>query len=402
MRARLAALATLALGLTAAYAVGQEQNVVSYRLGLGGSFLQIPPLPPPPDPIPLVTEEFKYVHGNETPGEVFNRLETPTIRWDAIVQVEGPNFGGANLVINLAVRAGAADGPLVTAAAFGGDSCEGCPPVQANFSIGISVREGEYGTITWSALRGGANLSFSNPGLTYPGELRGMGAGYINWNSPSSNVPGVGRITLPDGTPGLGHHPAFDGKIDISNLPNGTYYLVLTQGIINVLRDDLDLNQRQGSFVKRARVTPDAHISFVVTDGTDPPPDDDPGNNGGGGDGGDGDDEGDGGQDDGDGEVEFPDEIEGAEAADPEIQDPGPNPYEGEQYPAGELHPGQNDDSITDGGGINPQMSVDEASANAAPPFCFCACGVAEAALLCSVLLCVIPRRGHRHGRPYR
>jgi hypothetical protein len=108
-------------------------------------------------------------------------------------------------------------------------------------------------------------MSQYDDGAAYPGELQGMGAGYVGWNGFNSVRPGVGRLTLPNGNPGLGHHPTFDGKIDISGLSPGLYYLVLTQGTgVNVLRDDVNLSQSQGSFAKAADLRLGTEIPFYV------------------------------------------------------------------------------------------------------------------------------------------
>jgi hypothetical protein len=121
-------------------------------------------------------------------------------------------------------------------------------------------------------------MSFSSSGTANPGKLDVLGAGYVNWVNPANQVAGVGRLTmpngtpgLPDGTPGLGHVPVFDGRIDISALPTGTYVLELVQEghAINVLRGDVDLTQSAGSFATRADVTPNTSISFVIDRGDD-------------------------------------------------------------------------------------------------------------------------------------
>ena len=129
------------LMLTTTSVLGQDENTVFYRLGLDGTYTPVPLDPDPifPSPCALLSpvgEECAYIHGDETPGQVFNRDVTPQIRWDAIVVVTGPNFGAANLVINLQVHVGSVDGPVATAANFTGDYYEGCQVVPANFSIG--------------------------------------------------------------------------------------------------------------------------------------------------------------------------------------------------------------------------------------------------------------------------
>jgi len=127
--------------------------------------------------------------------------------------------------------------------------------------------------ITYPVSFGGPNMSFASGGTANPGKIDVLGAGYVNWVNSNSQVAGVGRLTmpdgtpgLPDGTPGLGHVPVFDGKIDISSLPDGAYYLELVQQghAINVLRGDVDLTQSAGSFARRADVTPNTAIAFVI------------------------------------------------------------------------------------------------------------------------------------------
>ncbi|GMU22851.1 MAG: hypothetical protein AMXMBFR13_29350 [Phycisphaerae bacterium] len=270
------------LTLVAAPAVAQD-NVVSYRLGLQGTYTPLPLIEipgfgmvqdHPPGP------QYKYIHGDETPGQTFDVTQTPVIRWDAIVEVTGPNYGAANLVINLALHRDSPAGPIAAQATFSGDY----PPGAAiNFSIGVSTTPNHYGSIVDPIAYGGPNMNhFDQHGSSSPGELKGVGAGYVSWGGFTSVRPGVGRVMLPNGSPGLGLHPTFDGKIDTSDLPNGTYYLVLTQGTgVNVLRDDLDLSQPQGSYARAANVRNGASIWFRVTGSSNTG-----GGNGGGGGGG--------------------------------------------------------------------------------------------------------------------
>lgn len=258
-------LVTFATALTA---LGQTTSTVKYRLGLQGTYTPGPVCPPncgPADP------SVAYVHGNEASGQVFSPDETPEIRWDAVCEVSGPNQGGANLIIDLRVRRDTVSGPIATEATFSGDTGQA-----ANFSYGVSTQASMVAPITYPVSVGGPNMSFSSTGTTNPGKLDVLGAGYINWINPSQVVAGVGRLTMPSGTPGLpdgtaglGHVPIFDGKISISNLPAGTYHLVLLQEghAINVLRGDVDLTQSAGSFARRADVTPNTSISFVVDRG---------------------------------------------------------------------------------------------------------------------------------------
>lgn len=262
-RTVMAILVTLATTLTA---LGQTNNVVEYRLGLQGTYTPGPVCNPPN--CTLADPDVAYVHGNEANGQVFDPAVTPKIRWDAICEVSGSNQGGANLIIDLRVRRNSVDGPIATEAIFTGDLGGA-----ANFSYGVSTQADIVAWITYPVSFGGPNMSFASGGTANPGMIDVLGAGYVNWVSPNSQVAGVGRLTmpdgtpgLPDGTPGLGHVPVFDGKIDISSLPDGSYYLELVQEghAINVLRGDVDLTKSAGSFARRADVTPNTAIAFVI------------------------------------------------------------------------------------------------------------------------------------------
>lgn len=253
------------------------QDAVQYRLGLGGTYV----------PIPLVQDqllgvtvqqrplgpEYRYVHGNEANGQTFDPAKTPIIRWDAVVAVTGNNYGAANLVSDLAVRNGSVDGPIVTDAVFSGDYPDGAA---ANFSIGVSISTGRWAAIIDAVGDGGTNMALFTRGVAVPGQLLGIGAGYINWNSPQLVRAGVGVAAvagaMPNGSAGLGQNPTFDGKIDISRLTPGTYYLVLSQGTgVNVLKPELNPSQAAGSFAKAADLRPTASISFVISGTTTPP-----------------------------------------------------------------------------------------------------------------------------------
>lgn len=244
--------AAMALGGTTPATAGED--IVQYRLGLGGSY--IPPAEGPLGP------DYQYIHGSNSSQQVFNALAMPFIRWDAVVEVTGPNRGAANLIVDLEIRSGAPDGPLALDASFLGDGA-GLP---ANFSVGASTVPGYSARIVDPVDRGGPNMSFFNYGTASGGRLEGLGAGYANWLDPASVRAGVGRVALPDGSPGLGLHPTFDGRIDISRLPAGAYYLVLSQNEgVNVLRDDKDLTQAANAFARQAAQRPGSCIGFVVT-----------------------------------------------------------------------------------------------------------------------------------------
>lgn len=237
------------------------QDTVRYRLGLKGTYYAPPPCQFP-DCFFLTAPAYR--HGNESNGQRFNPLRTPAVRWDAICEVEGPNQGAANLVINLELRVGSASGPIATNAVFLGDDEDG-DPGPLNFTFGISTQPNRIARIIDPVAAGGPNMGLFTTGIAGPGHLSGAGAGYISWDGRQFHRAGIGRATLPNGKPGLGSPPLFDGKVNISQLANGTYVLVLTPGSgTNVLEDDFDADQPSGHFAKRATNRVGDSISFEV------------------------------------------------------------------------------------------------------------------------------------------
>ncbi len=265
----------LGVAFCAGVASGQATNSVRYRLGLGGTYTPPPPMMCPPDCTPV--SGTPYIHGSETNGQESDPATTPVVRWDAICIVEGPNQGAANLVVNLDVRSGSTTGPVAIAATFSGDDSTG--PGPTNFSYGVKAHAALpdfVGRIIDPRFFGGPNMAQLSYGTLTPGEILGAGAGYQSWPGASQNRAGVGRLTLPDGSAGLGQIPVFDGRINVAGLAPGTYFLVLTQGEgVNVLKAGLNLNLPQNSFALPADLKPSTSISFVI-----------PGSGGGGGGGG--------------------------------------------------------------------------------------------------------------------
>ncbi|HOB75940.1 MAG TPA: thrombospondin type 3 repeat-containing protein [Phycisphaerae bacterium] len=250
------------LALTAIAAPPDNVDVVRYHLGLGGAY--VAPIEGP------LSSAYQYIHGSDSTHQVFNVPVTPVIRWNAVVETTGPNNGVANLVVNLEVHSGAPDGPLATDATFSGDSAD----LPANFSVGISTVPGYAARIIDPVAHGGPNMRFWSYGTASGGKLEGLGAGYVDWNNPAEVRAGVGRAILANGSPGLGLSPTFDGKLDISRLPAGTYYLVLTQSQgVTVFRGNKDPAQPNRAFARQADEIPSASIGFIVAH--DPVPEND-------------------------------------------------------------------------------------------------------------------------------
>ena len=256
----------------------QTDDVVKYRLGLNGVYHA----PPPRDCEFCALSGIPYEHGSEALDQVFDPTQTPEIRWDAVCDVSGPNQGAANLVINMEVHQNLPTGPIATDAFFPGDNDAGGA---LNFSWGVSVKPDAVGRIVDAIFDSGPNMSQQSYGVASPGKVEGAGAGYTFWGGKSFHIPGVGRETLPNGKPGLGVLPIFDGKINIENLADGTYYLVLRQGTgVNVLEDGVNLDNAVGDFAKRANVRQNAALKFQIK--REPPPTTGGGNTGGGSSGG--------------------------------------------------------------------------------------------------------------------
>jgi hypothetical protein len=95
-----------------------------------------------------------------------------------------------------------------------------------------------------------------------PGKLIGMGAGYYQWvrEAGSGNTtPGIGLAS------GFGTLPLFEGQMDTSNLPVGTYILKVIPGEgVNVLRGDISLGVNQNAFATAADSTAGSEIRFIL------------------------------------------------------------------------------------------------------------------------------------------
>jgi hypothetical protein len=206
------------------------------------------------------------------------------VNWSVLVKAEGDHlgkiagtetnyyrtFGAANLVFNVELHQGTADGPLVTTAEFSStinDGSGGDPDAAAAFAISFQALSTTYppGRAIDMLSDNGPRMGPTDPGpkplYTYPhydpaeGKLIGMGCGYEDWARAGGTdlalvaVPGVGMDEIPSNVvqngvgalvPGLGVVPIAEGQIDMSTLPLGTYVLKVIPGKgNNVLRGDM-------------------------------------------------------------------------------------------------------------------------------------------------------------------
>jgi len=233
-------------------------------------------------------------------------LGGPVINWAIRVAVSGvqengngagqPVMGAANLVCDLELRSGSADGPLVTGAQFFSsinDGNDGDVLAAAAFAISfdlIGIGPGRVvdplsgvpaGTLRSGPLMGGTDNSPDRlKSATYPtaapGRLIGMGCGYNAWKAccgAAQTTPGVGIVTYGNssgnpsrnGQPGLGVRPIFEGQINMAGLPLGTYVLkVIPADGNNVLRGDINLGVDQNAFATAADTTTGDTITFIL------------------------------------------------------------------------------------------------------------------------------------------
>lgn len=206
-------------------------------------------------------------------GKVYDNTAGAILDWAVIVTVSGNDdvsgyapAGAANLVYDLELRAGTADGPLVaighgspTTAGFFSTINDGVADDlgrpnalnDAAFAVGFNVDGlgAQGGRLIDQVNSGGPFLDF----WTYPsdaghpaastapqGKLVGMGAGYKELKnggpSSSANRVGVGIATGSDMggvCEPLGILPLFEGQINCKGLPPGIYVLVLKAGVGN-------------------------------------------------------------------------------------------------------------------------------------------------------------------------
>lgn len=187
-------------------------------------------------------------------------------------------WGAANLVVNLELREGTANGPLVSDALFYSainNGQNGDPSAAAAFAVNYNI------VPMWGPGRaidqlndatppnGGPNMGIFTYPTAEPGTLLGMGCGYTLWNRSSGTAIltsfGVGLVTVPSGAAGLGTGPVFEGQIDTTNLDPGLYVLRCIPGAgNNVLRGDVALTSNQNAFAVAANQTVGRDIVFEV------------------------------------------------------------------------------------------------------------------------------------------
>ena len=207
-----------------------------------------------------------YTPGSTDDDPVEHPAGVDVISWAAAVQVTGPDdvnapsSGAANLVFDLELHKGTADGPLVaigfttaptTTGGFYSTINDGKPGSTRTcaaafptvFDIGGVGSNG--GTLVSAVTDGGPNMDFSTFPSTFgfptgstaaAGTLVGMGAGYKQMiDAQGTNIPGVGVVLMSDWWPCQlqGVKPLFEGQISTAGFETGTYVLVLKAGTGN-------------------------------------------------------------------------------------------------------------------------------------------------------------------------
>ncbi|HOW71699.1 MAG TPA: dockerin type I domain-containing protein [Phycisphaerae bacterium] len=256
-----------------------------------------------------------YERGSDADGKTFDNAAYPdgaVADWAVVVAMPGLDdvtgtyaAGAANLVFDLELHEGTADGPLV-AIGHGGPTMAGFfstindgttdPPDRVNpvqdaafpsvFDVDGAGASG--GRLFDVAASGGPGMTFK----TYPsdaghpaastapqGKLVGMGAGYEELD-PVAGL-GVAGVAIPEGEPfagfctALGVKALFEGQINLKGL-NGTYVLVLKAGVgNNVARTSstefpICDSEIEGSFAVAAPTVNEDTITFSVTGGGEP------------------------------------------------------------------------------------------------------------------------------------
>lgn len=244
------------------------------------------------------TNRMFFPAGNAADGQQFT--VGTVLTWDVVVTLD-PNgthvqaghpsngfkpYGVANVVFNLELTT-AADAAVTTGAFYSAinDGTAGDPVAAAAFAASLNATDPVGNpkgpgrlidqVVQTATLGGGPNMDIFTYPTAVPGKMQllGEGAGYIEWRRESATnstrtVPGVGLVTLPNGSPGLGVLPLFEGQIDTTNMLPGTYKLKVTPGSgVNVLRGDYTdfMTKDRDAFAVAANQQNGDVITFTLT-----------------------------------------------------------------------------------------------------------------------------------------
>lgn len=297
VRSRRASLAGVVSVLIAGQALGASS--VTFTLQLGGDNHAALWKSATPKP-----KAAMFTPGNEADGQILPLNGNTT--WSVKVAVGGTQSSGngqgypikglANVVMNLELHHDTEAGPLATGVIWNStinDGTAGDTEAAAAFAASFNIALSGPGRVIDPALSstGPAGGPFmGGPGWpktgnppkapknarTYPtaepGMLIGMGAGYYQWSPGSgstSTTPGVGiEGPIPnEPVQGRGIVPLFEGQMNTSNLPAGTYVLKVVPGAgINVLRGDISMAVVQNAFATAAEQTAGDTITFELRD----------------------------------------------------------------------------------------------------------------------------------------
>lgn len=230
-----------------------------------------------------------YTRGNPADGQVFYIGEL--LNYAVVLEASGVHdqpghdshgkeiYGAANIVFNIELVDSSNNDvswPSSSQPRFVStiNNMEGSDPL-APTSFTLSFLNFGVGRLIDRIAQGGPRME---PIYTYPtqpvleSKLIGMGAGYKEWvrSGQTAVVPGVGMVTMPNGSAGFGVVPIAEGQIDISDLtPGATYTLRVIPGNgNNVLRGDLNMAQatNRPAFAVAVNETVGDEITFTVTD----------------------------------------------------------------------------------------------------------------------------------------
>lgn len=252
----------------------------------------------------LSSDNWAFTGGNNADGQTYtcNDPNADYVTWSTSLVVNGVHSvggftakGAANIVYDLEMHAGTAEGPLVAELDAGGPADtgwfstinDGDDDGLAGGARGADPLENAAFPVAFNAMRDDPPADTVNRGrlidvitadgpfmdyFTYPstdgrpvastaaaGTLVGMGAGYSQYTASgcpgflcffatsTQNAGGVGDIV---NSTGLGSGPVGEGQINMAGVPSGTYVLVLKarKSGNNILGDFDFVNQSPGSF----------------------------------------------------------------------------------------------------------------------------------------------------------